>query len=247
MKDESSYIEYVQTSEVTVNLEFREELVSATGFCNRHMYLLYRYAFSGRGENGLGYATYAKDVISKLEKKLDSVRTDLRVAIRRTRRKNIFARGKAWTAAIQASVVELEKTVRGSSICPLCDMLLGADQRTISTFLGMLEDQGFASLFAKSNGICLPHYVSAMESLLDSRSKSEAVAGQLMQVELENLRRIDHLLGERMRKYSWDFRDEKITEDESSSQEMALTVISGAEGLYSRSRKVGLHSALEKR
>lgn len=240
VKNEDSYLEYVESNEVTMNPEFREKVIAASGFCNRHMHRLYHMAFSGRTENGLGYALYARDVIGRIEESTGAEQSDIRQAIRHLRSKNLLTKRRNLRKGFARIVARAEKAIQGTIICPICAMLQESDRRTIGTFLNMLEDEEFARVFAKSEGMCLPHFVSAMKLLPKSRATLEVVGSLMLEVELRKVKKVGHLLGERIRKYSWDYRNEKITNDEASSQENALKTLVGVEGLYCESRKVTL-------
>src|ERR1022692_1224968 len=63
LKDEIESMRHVEDSEVSMDKEFRGEIASAAGFCNRHMHTLYRVVFSGQILDGLGYAQYAEDTV----------------------------------------------------------------------------------------------------------------------------------------------------------------------------------------
>jgi hypothetical protein len=241
---ESSYIEHVESNEMGMDPDFRVKILASAGFCNRHMHLLFEAAFSGHTENGLGYAMFMRDVVNQLEGRMTRMQSALRAAGHIMESAKFITRGTAWRRQVGRVIDELEDSIQGSSICPICDMLLDFDARTVSTFLEMLEDKDFADLFEASNGICLPHFVSSMELLPQKTAKSKAVGNLLFVVEIRLSRKIKDLLDGRIRKYAWDHRDEVLSPEEAGSQRAALLTIAGAEGLYCRPRKASLRTSL---
>ena len=141
-------------------------------------------------------------------------------------------------------VKQLEQTISGDDMCPVCAELLESDRARISSLLQMLVSKDFAELYSKSRAMCMPHFVSAMQLVPKSALKNlEEVWSLLVKTELASLESVDHLLNERMKKYSWDFRHEGMSPDEANAQKIAMLAIAGVEGLYCRPRKTSLRPA----
>jgi hypothetical protein len=111
----------------------------------------------------------------------------------------------------------------------------------------MLEGKDVAELYGKSDGMCVPHYVTAMKLLLASAPKNiEAMWTLMVKTELARLGVVDKVLNDRMEKYSWDSRDVGLTPEETAAQMTGALQIVGVEGLYCRPRKTSLRPAREK-
>jgi hypothetical protein len=210
------------------------------------MHLLYAVAFSAETEDGLGYALYARDVISSLEKTIEDARSKLRGQTKRTRGSNFISSGRMSRKNAEEMSAAVSGAVRGSVICPVCSRLVGLDRRNVATLLEMLgDDPDFARVFAGSKGVCTPHFAFAMEMLPGIKVRTEQTAQLLVDIELKSLKAIGRLLDERMRKYRWDFRAEKITQEEVHSQEEAMNAIAGVEGLHCKTRKTSQYWELD--
>jgi hypothetical protein len=171
-------------------------------------------------------------VIKKYEEDLARLTTNLK-----------GAKG-AGEEPITAVIRKLEETISGDEMCPVCAELLESDRARISSLLEMLESKDFAELYGKSGAMCMPHFVSAMQLVPKSPLKNlEGAWSLLVKTELASLESVDHLLNERMKKYSWDFRHEGMSPDEASAQKIAMLSIAGVEGLYCRPRKTSLRPA----
>ena len=244
-KDEMDYLLYVESNEMTASGGFRKKLVDAMGFCNHHMHLLYEVAFSSKAEDGLAYATYVRDVIGELEAVLRETESGFGAETGRAGGRGFASSGRA-SRGIQGASATLARAIAGNEICPACSHLLDSERQRVGTFLVMLDDDAdFAAVFARSRGVCALHLAAVMESLAQTGSRNDAAPALIMKVELENLGRIRHLLDERIRKYSWEFRDAPITREEANSQELAMNFIGGVEGLHCKTRKTPQYADLK--
>jgi hypothetical protein len=97
----------------------------------------------------------------------------------------------------------------------------------------MLDNEEFREEFNSSKGLCLPHFISAMQMVCMSKLKNPIyIAQALIDVEMKHLQLIEHLLSEFIRKQSWDFRNEPAG-PEVNANFLALNLLVGAKGLYS--------------
>jgi hypothetical protein len=98
----------------------------------------------------------------------------------------------------------------------------------------MMDDEDFRIEFNSSKGLCLPHFVSAMQMVCISKLKNPIyVAQALIDAEMKRLQLIEHLLSEFIRKQSWDFRNEPSGQ-EGNANFLALNLLFGAEGVHLR-------------
>ena len=238
VREESSVSEKIRMEGPTMNPGLREGILSASGFCNRHTHAIHG-GTGGGSDYGLSCPACAQTVLKKFEEGLAPLLANLQAAKGR-------AEGgrKKGEEILTQTISALETTISGDSVCPVCERLLESDRDRIASLLQMLENKDFADLYLKSDAICMPHFVSATELLPWSGSKNtEGVWSILVRAELGRLEAVDYLLNERMKKYSWDFRNETMTPEEANAQKIAMLAIAGVEGLYCRPRKTSLRPA----
>jgi len=223
-----------------MNSELRTKIIASSGFCNRHSHVIHKGGPNAKAEENFGDSATAQIVLKKLEDDLTALLTSL---------KGAKGRSEPGSGGSLSEIVgKLEKTINGESICPVCEKLLRSDKERIASLLQMLESKGTADLYEKSDALCLPHFVSTMRLLPASPLKNaEGVWSLLVKSELVRLGSVNNVLEERMKKYSWDFRNEGITPEEANSQKTGMLLITGVEGLYCRPRKTSLRPAREEK
>ena len=228
-KSEERFVKQVLTNEVVMNNKFREKVVAARGFCNRHAHMLYRAIHEVDVEDGLGLALYIKDIIEKIIEQLSPLYTNLSNDSKPS--KGILFRRKKSSVVALNDVIK-RKTQRQQ--CPLCEHLWSMNQIYLHTLVQMLDDEDFRKEFNLSKGLCLPHFVSAMQMVCISKLKNPIyVAQTLIDTEMKRLQLIEHLLSEFIRKQSWDFRNEPAGQ-EVNANSLALNLLFGVEGLHLR-------------
>jgi len=236
VKSEKSHMEYLLTNEVTMSPEFREKVQAAKGFCNHHMHLLYNTTKQGHTEDGLGYALYMRDVVERINKDLGSL-PDCLGSLEDSANTNILTRRRKRRNTFSLLCNTVEHAIQGQQLCPACESLWSSDQRHLHTLILMLDDKEFREEFKSSNGLCLPHLVSAIRMAGRSKLKNSAhIVQTLIEVETKRLRLVERYLSEFVRKQSWDLRNESAG-PEVNANPMVLNLLVGAEGLYYRSKK----------
>jgi len=225
-------MDHLLTNEVTMDPGFREELLAARGFCNHHAHLLYRKSQDPHTLDGLGYCIYMKDVIGEIVDKLGSATVDVLNRLEASARTNIVTRrGKLRRTAKSLGDI-VEHTVRGREQCPACELLRSMDEIHLGTLLQMLDDREFRQGFEQSGGLCLPHFVSAIQMIGHSKPKRPIdVAQTLVRTEIRHLQSIAGYLSEFARKHSWEFSHERYG-PEAEANLMALLALVGVEGLH---------------
>jgi hypothetical protein len=232
LDEEASLTEKIRKDGDPIDRGLVERVLAASGFCNRHTHAVHKVGPSANADGAPGCFAHARIVIKKFEEDLARVTTDFK-----------GAKG-AGEEPITTAITQLEGSISGDEVCPVCAELLQSDKARLESLLQMLESKDFAELYSKSRALCMPHFVSAMQLVPKSPLKSlEAVWSQLMKTQLASLASVDHLLNERMKKYSWDFRHEGMSPDEANAQKIAMLAIAGVEGLYCRPRKTSLRPA----
>lgn len=228
-REEESLVAKISKEGAPANSDLRTKVVASTGFCNRHTHVMSK-------DDAFGGTATAQLVLKKLEDDLSGLLSQVQGAS--------SGFGKEQLSAV---IGKLEKTVYTDSICPVCERLLRSDRERMVSLLHMLETKDGAGVYAKSEALCIPHFVSAMKVFPSVQVKDrEAVWTLLMKTEQSRLGAVDKLLNDRMQKYSWDFRDVGVTPEEAGAQRTGNSVLSGIEGLYTRTRKTSLRPAREK-
>jgi len=232
LKSERRYLEYLLTNEVTMDSGFRERVLSAKGFCNRHTHLLHKAAQGVGTEDGLSFALYMRSIVEEVRKELESL---LLHNSGRSTYKGIVIWGRKRKQTITQLAKEVSKVYQGKRCCPVCEFLWSSDQMNLHTLLHMLDGKDFREEFKSSGVLCLPHFVSAIEIVGRSNLKNPAeVAHSLIDLEAGLLERLQRLLSEFVRKQDWKFREEPRG-PEVKANFLALSILVGVEGLYSYS------------
>jgi hypothetical protein len=192
-KDESRHMEHLLTNEVVMDPWFREKVVLAKGFCNHHMHLLYRTAREPGVLDGGSFALYMRSVVESIED-LESLSHKSLDALAKRRNFGIVTRRRTHRELLLKLHKTLTHTVKGEQACPACESLSASDTRHSDTLIKMLYDKDFREEFESSNGLCLPHFLSAIRMVdLGKDKESISVAGTLIKVEQVRLHLIAHI------------------------------------------------------
>jgi hypothetical protein len=230
LKAETRLMEHLLSNEVVMDSEFRERVLAAKGFCNYHMHLLYKTAYGGYTENGLGYALYMLDIVKRFVEQVGSI--NLASQPRPEISKSSIKRGKRRRKAFSVLCDAMEQAVRGEQPCPACESLWSSDEINLHTLVQMLEDKNFREDFKSSKGLCLLHTISAIRMIGQSKLKDPENATQiLIEASMSRLRLAEHYLSEFIRKKNWKFRNEPLG-PEVNADAMVLNLIAGVNGLY---------------
>ncbi|MEM3449835.1 MAG: DUF6062 family protein [Nitrososphaerota archaeon] len=228
-KNEERYVKHVLTSEVVMNPEFRENVVAAFGFCNRHAHMLYEAIHERDVDDGLGYALYMNDVFERVEEQLSSLYKSLHNISESLKDRKRY---RKKTSII--SLNDLMKRLIGHKTqkreCPICEHLKSMDQIYSYTLIQMLDDEDFRKDFNSSKGLCLPHFITAMQIITVIKLKNPIhIAQTLLDNETKHFQLIQNLLSEFIRKQSWEFRNEPHG-PEVNANILSLNYLVGAKG-----------------
>jgi hypothetical protein len=228
---EERHMDHLLTNEVVMDPGFREKVLAARGFCNHHAHLLYRESREPHTQDGLGYCIYMKDIIGEIAEKLGSATIDMMNELEASAKSSIVTRRRKLRRTTKSFGDIVEETVRGQEQCPVCEFLWSMDEIYLSTLLQMLDDREFREGFELSGGVCLPHFVSAIQMIGHSKPKRPIdVAQTLVKTEMRRLQLIAGYLSEFARKHSWEFSHERYG-PEAEANLMALLALVGVEGL----------------
>jgi hypothetical protein len=227
-KSEERLLENLLADEMVMDPNFREKVTSAKGFCNRHMHLLYRTAYGGRSGDGLGYALYMQGVVEKIVEQIATLATGLDGL--ESAEGKIFFRGRKQRLSLLHS--KIKHAIEGKSPCPACESLRSSDQVHLNTLVRMLDDKDFREEFKSSRGLCLPHFLLAIQRVNQVKLENPVlVVRTLVETEIKSLKLVKSYLSEFVRKYCWDFRNEPAG-PEINANRMVLNLLAGVEGLH---------------
>ncbi len=233
-RDEEAMVAMIANDGARSNSEMREKIIASTGFCNRHTYVIQR-ATSSKGDASFGGASSAQLVLKKIDGDITALLAEVK-----------GSSGGFGKEQMTSVIGKLERTLYGQSVCPVCEKLLRSDKERIASLLKLLEGNDLADRYAKSDALCVPHFVSVMRLLPSSGLKNpEATWSLLVKSELARLGAVDTVLNERMEKYSWDHKSEGVTQEQAGAQNAGKLMMTGVEGLYCRPRKTSLRPARE--
>lgn len=189
----------------------RRRLHASRGFCNWHAWMLLEAPDAKSGA-----AIIYEDLI--------------RVFLHRVRRLRDRApsfRARALAGLVRRrlapAVVELQ---RRRKACPVCAWCGEAETGYLLTLLRFIDDPQFARAYAKSEGICAPHLLTAVELGGGTRELARLLDRAL--ATWDELRRdLDRFVGKH------DYRNEEpFTEAEASSYRRAFEMLSGRRGVW---------------
>ncbi|MEM2110969.1 MAG: DUF6062 family protein [Candidatus Bathyarchaeia archaeon] len=234
LKNEERLMEYLLKNEVAMDAQFRKKILAAKGFCNRHMHLLYKTFNRGHTENGLGYATYMKEVIERIIEQFSSLSPGILNSLKDSANSNIFVSRRKRKSTFSLFSDTLEKVVHGEVPCPACEYLWSSDERYLHTLIQMLDKKDFQQEFKTSKGLCLSHFMSAIKCVSRNTPKNpSAIAQTLVEVEMKRLKLTVDCLQEYIKKHRWEFKNDVFGEEAAANQ-MVLSLIAGVEGLSFR-------------
>jgi len=182
---ERKYI-YAYLSELVMDAKARERLVEGVGFCNNHFYRMLAIATRPDSSDGHGIALISQSIIEKTIQDLQKQRKHGKEAFRQT------------------------------TECPACTHLANLMEIYNRKIVELLcsRNEEFLNLFRNSKGLCIPHFLSLL-TMLENTKFGEDIVKILFEVEKKNLQRLKLELSEYVKKQSYEFSnaDRKALED----------------------------------
>jgi hypothetical protein len=172
--------------ELVMDAKARERLVGGGGFCNHHFYRMLAIATRPDSSDGHGIALISQSIIEKTVQDLQK---------QRKRGKEVF---------------------RQTIGCPACVHLANLmeiyNRKIVELFCSRNEE--FLGLFKDSKGLCIPHFLSLL-TMLENTKFDEDIVRIVFEVEKKNLQRLKLELSEYVKKQSYEFSnvDRKALED----------------------------------
>ena len=196
--------------------ETRRKLVASRGFCNWHSWLLADIQGSH-----LGVAVLGRHLLAEAAQALElsdpsaGAAGNWRGLFRRSRSRQAGALPAWW---------------HGGTDCPLCAMMDRAERDYLILLLDFFEEADFATGFARSGGLCLPHLGRAVEIALH-----HAHLPALLAAHRDRWAALAAELDEFIRKYDYRFASEPMGA-EGDSWSRVLEVLAGRAGLFGTGR-----------
>ncbi len=229
LKSEERLMPHLLTNEVNMDPDFRSKVVNARGFCNRHMHLLYRTAYTPGNQDGLGYALYMQDVINFMVNQFKEARSKIEGVMSDS--SGLLGKRKA-AKLVKQTVNEFENNFIGTNSCPACEYLKQLDSLRTGTVIRLLdEDKEFRKIFLSSKGFCIPHFISIIKMVSETKVKNQKIImDTLFEVESKSIERIQLLLTKFIKRFDWACKQKSYGE-EVEANSMVKNFLKGVEGL----------------
>jgi uncharacterized protein DUF6062 len=208
-QDGRRYLEAFIYEQVT-DPDTRRGLHASWGFCNWHTWMLLEVADASSGA-AIVYADLIQAFLHRFRRLRDRAPSFPQWSLARLFRR----RGP--------TVVELQ---RRRNTCPVCAWCAQAEAGYLATLLQFIDDPQFARAYAKSEGICAPHLLAAVE--LGGSSPGLAHLLDRTVAKWEELRKdVDRFVSKH------DYRNRApFTEAEASSPRRAFEALGGRRGVW---------------
>ncbi len=202
--DESrGYLDALLYERVT-DLDTRRAIRAAWGFCNRHTWMLPEIAGSL-----FGAAIIYEDLVTL------ALRRTERLAVRRPRRwLDALTRRRRRPGVLDA--------YRRRAVCPACVRSAESERRYLETMVKLVDDGDLQAAYARSDGLCLPHLLAAVEG-----SGAGPEAGTLVERTRDKWRRLGRDIAAFVSKHDYRNR-EPYSEAEGASSRRAFEMLAGA-------------------
>jgi hypothetical protein len=205
------YLDALLYEQVT-DPDTRRAIRRSWGFCNWHTWMLPDIESSA-----FGAAIVCEDLVTLA----------LRRAQRR-RRGSRLATVRRWLAALarpRRRPALVERWERRTP-CPACADAAATETRYLDTMLAFVEDDALRAAYARSDGLCVPHLVRAVE-----QGREDGPADTLVARTRETWARLGRDLAAFVRKHDYRNR-EPYTPGEASACARAFEMLSGAPGVF---------------
>ena len=192
--------------EAVLDPDVRAKLKGSRGFCDEHVEMLRR-----KPGRALGIALIYRDIIRSFAEATDA------------------ARFQGDTSPIRKLLGKTQHNVRvieklsASVDCPACGIGQGAADNYLDLLLAYLDDEQLYRAYAEGEGLCLPHFMHAIE-----RADDREALRRLIEPQVVRYRRMLGDLDEFIRKRDYRFRHEKYGEEGDVWLRTMNTVVGGA-------------------
>ena len=179
--------------EAVLDLDVRLKLKRSRGFCTGHVEMLHN--MPGRA---LGIALIYRDVIKDIANIADGER--FRGRSGQTLLEKVTGR--------EASRPAIAKKIEANEPCPACAVGRQSERISVEILLAHLDDERLYDAYVQGEGLCLKHFVQALEDVEDETTYDRLVSPQVVRY-----RKMLVDLDEFIRKKDHRFRLEKSGEE----------------------------------
>lgn len=178
--------------EAVLDHDVRAKTKRSRGFCAAHTDMLSR-----RPGRALGVALIYRDIIRTIADNAEKAHYV---------EANVSPLQKLWNR--RRSNAEIAETLAGDQPCPACTIGADAERMYIELLLAYLDDDQLYRAYAAGEGLCLMHFLRALEGVT-----GEDVLQRLVQPQVARYRLMLRDLDEFIRKRDHRFREEKYGEE----------------------------------
>jgi len=217
--------------ELTNEPDIRVPINDAYGFCPPHAQLLVAREMMTSGPTlgvNIIYSLLNKKVIGELKK--------VNAAAIPGKRMRQSAKALADRVAPESRLLNKLATNGTSGTlltpkgpCPLCKTADESAKNNLEAVFEEIEQgrQKFMEIYQASNGLCLEHLRSGLETYME---KMPAAADFLIQDTIRRLAEQQEQMQEYLRKHNWEYRDEIMSDEEQNAFLRSLTFFTGLPG-----------------
>jgi hypothetical protein len=217
--DSRQYLEALLYEQVN-DPETRRRLHASWGFCNWHAWMLRETS-----EPAFGASILYEDLVGAAVRRFERLagRTVGSASGLLGRLRRLLGRHRPLLATLY----------RRREACPACRVVADAEVRYLTTALRFIEDPQFDRAYARSQGLCVPHAVRALELAAGGPCAQQLIARTLPK--WAALRRV---LAQFVGKH--DYRTTRpFTEDEGTAYLRAFATLAGAPGVFGNAIRTG--------
>ncbi len=205
------------------DLRTRIRLTQSLGACGRHAQQMLQMEIAG-WDVPIGNTIIYEELARVVSLRLREVRSRANKRASRGYIRRLIAR----LVLRQRPDDRLEFPLTPDGACYICEMGQEWERYHAETLLQMLGEPEYQELYARSEGVCLPH----LRLLLQISKPGPRLQYLLAQSE-QRLEKLETDLREYGRKQSWQFRDEPLSEGERTATARAVAFFGGLQAATS--------------
>lgn len=178
------------------DIKIREDIKKSKGYCNYHAWKLESFG------DPLAHSIIYSDLIKSLEVSIEDFLKDTEVI--NNEKKVFFNKPKE-----NNKLEKFRKNIEGKDNCPICKMVLDSEKLYVLSFAEYIrEDNEFKVEYKESGFLCIPHIVKLLENCGDIN-----LIREIMEVQLNKIRKLSHHLSEIKRKSDYRFSNEESSSE----------------------------------
>jgi hypothetical protein len=218
VRDESrGHLDALLYEQVT-DSDTRRTLRASWGFCNWHTWMLLEI------EHGLfGAAIIYEELVTLTRRRFER-------AARAT------GAARSWLGGLfhRRAPAEIVQSYRRRRRCPICMTAADTEKRSLATLVKSIDDPELQLAYARSDGLCVPHLVQAIDQGGDEPARVRSLVARTQDKWIALGRHIGSFVAKH------DYRNrERYTEAETASYLRAFETLAGAKGVFGNDVRPG--------